>query len=95
MPLLIKASKGTDKEKYAAKVELIKALLAMVPVFTRYDYFMSNEYSIVDCSMSVILHRLPELGIVLPARAKPIMDYAERLFNRTAFKESIGVFEEV
>ena len=89
MPLLSQALRGAEDERYRAKIALVKALLGMVPIFNRYQYFMSNEYSIVDCSMAVILYRLPEMGIVLPERAKPLMSYAQRLFDRPAFQESL------
>ncbi|HBP66646.1 MAG TPA: stringent starvation protein A, partial [Alcanivorax sp.] len=41
-----------------------------------------------------ILWRLPALGIELPPKqAKPLLDYAERLFDRDAFQASLSEAE--
>jgi stringent starvation protein A len=89
MPLLARALQKDGDEQYKAKVELVKLLLSIVPIFNRYEYFMSNDYSIVDCTMSVILYNLPKLGIALPERARPLLNYADKLFQREAFQESL------
>jgi RNA polymerase-associated protein len=39
--------------------------------------------------MSVILYNLPKLGIALPERARPLLNYADKLFQREAFQESL------
>ena len=44
--------------------------------------------------MAPILWRLPEYGIQLPASAKPIMKYADRIFERTSFIENLSEQEE-
>jgi RNA polymerase-associated protein len=51
---------------------------------------MSDDYSLVDISMAVLLWRLPSLGIDLPKSAKPITDYAERILNREMFSDSLS-----
>ncbi len=45
-------------------------LTAIAPAFTQKPYFMSDEYSLVDCCMAPLLWRLPGYGIKLPASAK-------------------------
>ena len=57
-------------------------------------FFLSDDFSIIDCSMAPILWRLPEYGIQLPASAKPIMKYADRIFERTSFIENLSEQEE-
>ena len=58
-------------------------------------YFMSEEFTLVDCCMAPILWRLPELGITLPdnRQTKPLLDYMTRLFERPAFQESLTDLE--
>jgi RNA polymerase-associated protein len=50
---------------------------------------MGEEFTLVDCSLAPILWRLDLWDIDLPRQAKPILDYAERLFARKAFKLSL------
>ena len=89
MSLLVTALGSDENAAYRAKANLVKGLLGIIPIFSRYRYFMSDEFSIVDCTMAVILHRLPELGIQLPPRAKPLEAYAKRLFERPSFQETL------
>ena len=90
MPLLVQALQSEGDEQYQAKVELVKLLLSIIPIFNKYEYFMSDDYSIVDCTMSVILYNLPKLGITLPERASSLINYANKLFKREAFQQSIN-----
>ena len=52
-----------------------------------------EEYSLVDCYMAALLWRLPNAGIELPKQAKPVMQYAQRLFSRPAFNDSLSEIE--
>ncbi|MBF6058420.1 MULTISPECIES: glutathione S-transferase N-terminal domain-containing protein [Thiomicrorhabdus] len=73
-----------------ARRDLLERLIQLIPVFAHKPYFMSEDYSLVDISMAVMLWRLPYLGIELPKTAKPIMDYAEKVLNREMFSESLS-----
>lgn len=55
---------------------------------------MSDEYTLVDCCMAPLLWRLENYGIKLPASAKPLMKYAESLFEREPFKLSLSEHEQ-
>lgn len=68
-------------------------LTAIAGTFTQKPYFMSDEYSLVDCCMAPILWRLSHYEIKLPAAAKPLHAYAARLFARTGFKKSLSEVE--
>ena len=74
----------------AAKKSLQESILSTVEVFSAKPYFLSDEFSLVDCSIAPILWRLPYLGIKLGATAKPIMQYAERVFDRPSFRSSLS-----
>lgn len=79
---------GTEKEATLAKLrkELRDSLLSLSPIFEQKPFFMSDEFSIVDCAMAPILWRLPLLGIELPPKqAKGLLKYCERLFRRDGF----------
>lgn len=83
---ILKGGKGAA----AARKELRDSLISTVPVFSAMEYFMSENFSVVDASIAPLLWRLPMLGIELPpAVAKDINAYAERLFSREAFQQSL------
>jgi len=73
-----------------ARRDLQERLIQLIPVFDHQPYFMSEDYSLVDISMSVLLWRLPSLGIELPKSAKPIVDYSEKVLTRDMFMESLS-----
>lgn len=76
-----------------ARKELKESLLAIAPIFAEMPYFMSEEFTLVDCCVAPILWRLPVMGIELPKQGKPILDYAARLFERESFQESLSEIE--
>ncbi|MDE2092170.1 MAG: glutathione S-transferase N-terminal domain-containing protein [Gammaproteobacteria bacterium] len=76
-----------------AKKLLRESLLAAADAFSVKPYFLSDEFSLVDCSVAPILWRLPRYEIDLPAQARNIGKYAERIFNRPAFKSSLTEIE--
>ena len=57
-------------------------------------YFLSQEFSLVDCTIAPILWRLPQYGIELPEKAQPIIDYANRIFERNSFQVSLSETEQ-
>jgi stringent starvation protein A len=82
------------EEKDAAlnkrRKELREGMIATAPIFNELPFFMSEEFTLVDCVVAPILWRLPILGVDLPAKqAKPLLDYAERLFDRDSFQASL------
>ena len=90
-PLVDKIRANPDDT--AAKTALEGHLLKMAPAFKEMPYFLSQEFSLVDCTIAPILWRLPELGIELPEKAEPVKEYAQRLFQRESFKLSLSEAE--
>lgn len=92
---LIKAIQyGDDAAAATARKELTESLVIIAPIFSEMPYFMSEDFSIVDCCVAPILWRLPALGIELPERqCKPLLDYMERLFDRDSFRASLSEAE--
>ena len=76
-----------------ARKELRDNLTAIAPAFSHKPYFMSDEYSLVDCCMAPLLWRLDYYGVKLPASAKVINEYAKSLFERETFKSSLSQHE--
>ena len=77
-----------------ARKELRESLLAVEPIFSEKPFFMSEEFTLVDCCVAPILWRLPVLGVELPRQGKSILDYAERMFERDSFRESLSEIEK-
>ncbi len=86
---LLSKMKGKGKEAEAARKELLDDLLSIIPVFEAKPYFMSDEFTLVDCSIAPLFWRLPSYGIKLPKQAQPIEEYAQRLFERESFQASL------
>lgn len=88
---------GKNKEAAVkARKELRDSLLTVAPIFIEMPFFMSEEFTIVDCAMAPILWRLDLMDIKLPKtkQSKPLFDYMDRLFERESFKESLTEFEK-
>ena len=89
---------GTASAKTLEKhrKELRESLVAIAPIFGEKPYFMSDEFTLVDCCLAPILWRLPELGIELPntKQTKPLLAYMDLLFGRESFQESLSEQEK-
>jgi len=79
-----------DKKANKPRKMLRESLLAAIPVFAARLFFLSDEFSLVDCAVGPLLWRLPMLGIELPKHAEPIKSYASRLFEREGFQLSLS-----
>lgn len=73
----------------AARIMLRDSLHAVAPIFQEKRFFMSDEFSMVDCAVAPILWRLESYGIQLESHAKPLRKYADRLFARPGFEKSL------
>ncbi len=69
-------------------------LMAISPVFSQFPFFMSAEFSLVDLCMAPLLWRLPRYGVKLAPQAKPLLKYADKLFDRRAFQVSLSPVEQ-
>lgn len=79
----------TEDQKAVARKELLDMLITLLPVFEEMPYFLSEEFTLVDCRIAPLLWRLPVLGIKLPKNAKAIFNYQEKVFKRDAFQASL------
>ena len=73
-----------------ARQELREGILSLAPIFADTPYFMSEEFSLVDCYLAPLLWRLPSYGIELTGQgAKDVKAYMVRVFERKTFQESL------
>lgn len=80
-------AKGSDMQ--ASRVALQESIVAVAPLFKETPFFLSDEFSLVDCAIAPLLWRLGAMGVQLPAEGKPVLAYAERIFEREAFQVSL------
>lgn len=88
-----KILEGTPEEAELARKEILHTFLGIAPIFANKTYFLSDEFTLVDCWLAPLLWRFPLLEIELPPSAKPIQDYAKRVFSRESFRVSLSETE--
>ena len=83
---------GRSREPTLAKArrELTESMIGVAPVFADKPFFMSDEFTLVDCCVAPILWRLKYMGIKLPERqARPMRRYMREIFARASFRGSL------
>ena len=84
---------GTRVEN-AHRKKLKSLLTSSADLFGIQRFFLSDDFTIVDCVIAPILWRLDLFGIELSGNQKSFYSYMERIFSRVAFKESMTEDEE-
>ena len=92
----IMAGDGTPAQLDKMRNELRDSLISIAPIFGEKPFFMSDEFTIVDCCVTPILWRLPIMGIELPKNktTKPLLEYRARLFERESVMASFSEQEK-
>ena len=80
---------GDASESEQGRKELRESLTATAPIFAANKFFMSDEFSLMDCCVAPMLWRLPALGVNLPASAAAVTEYAARIFEWPSFRLSL------
>jgi RNA polymerase-associated protein len=102
-PLLQQIENGLKNDKVTelgkvkfAQEALENSLNGIAPVFAGKEYFMSDEFTLVDCCLAPLLWRLRSLNAQKnkpSALEKPIQLYEERIFTRPSFKTTLNEVE--
>ena len=94
MDALILGEKS-EKEMMKIREELLHEISSIAPTFKEFKFFMSDEFTLVDCCFAPILWRLPSVGIKLPVNRhlKPLIDYQNNVFDRPGFLDSLSSIE--
>jgi len=80
---------GAEKMASKARKTLRDSLASSAEVFAAKPFFLSDDFSLVDATIAPVLWRLKHYRIELPSQASPVMEYAERLFERESFQTSL------
>lgn len=86
-------SLGTRTENSCRK-KLKSALNATADLFSVNKYFLSEDFTIIDCVLGPILWRLDYFKINLTNDHKNMKSYMQRVFDREAFHDSLTEDEE-
>ena len=87
-----KIARGEDVDN--ARKDLADSLLTVAPIFEQKKFFMSDDFTVMDCALAPLLWRLQHYGVELPSAAGALITYAANVFSREAFKESLTEAEE-
>ena len=75
-------------------IDEIKNYLLEIAPMVKDNYFMSEDFGLVDCSLAPLLWRIKSLEFDLAENNKIINEYSERIFDREAFQESLTETEK-
>ncbi len=95
-PLVDSLLRSRSKDQLAnARKQLADGLIAVAPIFADKPFFMSPDFSLLDCCLAPILWRLPVFDIHIPLtrQTQPLLDYMERVFTRESFQASLSDWE--
>jgi RNA polymerase-associated protein len=84
-------SAAQDKARHVIR-ERLEQLSA---IFQKNKYVLGETFSMLDIALAPLLWRLDHYGIVLSKNALPLQKYAERIFARPAYVESLTPSEKV
>jgi RNA polymerase-associated protein len=85
---------GERKPVARAVRALEESIISSADIFAAKRFFLSDEFSLVDCTIAPILWRLPLFGIKLPSQARPINVYMDNVFSRPSFQASLTEQEQ-
>jgi len=82
--------KSADKSRAVIRDNLVQ----IAPVFARQKFMLGEEFSMLDVAIAPLLWRLDHYQIALNKQSAPLLKYAERLFSRQAFIDSMTASEK-
>ncbi len=85
---------GDDAKADKARLTIRDNLTQIVPIFSRQQYLLGDDFSMLDVAIAPLLWRLGHYGIELPNQASPLLKYAERLFSRPLYADAMTPSEK-
>ena len=85
---------ATGKAAEQAARQLKESIIAANERFKMSEYVLSDELSLVDCTLGPLLWRLPHFGVKLGKPGASVEAYAHRIFSRPSFKSSLTQAEK-
>ncbi|HVK56079.1 MAG TPA: glutathione S-transferase N-terminal domain-containing protein [Burkholderiales bacterium] len=85
---------GTPKQQENARNIINEQLTKIGPIFAKQKYILGDEFSILDIAIAPLLWRLSHYQIVIPKQGAPLLQYADRIFSRRSFMNSLTAAEK-
>lgn len=85
---------GTQKAMEKSRTMIRDNLVQIAPIFARQKFILGDEFSMLDVAIAPLLWRLEHYNVTLTKQAAPLLKYAERLFSRQAFIDSMTPAEK-
>ncbi|MBA2689659.1 MAG: glutathione S-transferase N-terminal domain-containing protein [Burkholderiales bacterium] len=85
---------GTAKQQERARFIIRENLTQIAPIFAKQKYMLGEEFSMLDVAVAPLLWRLEHYEIAMTKQAAPLLKYAERIFSRQAFIDSMTAAEK-
>ncbi len=82
-------SASNKKEQDKARATIRDNLGQIAVIFTKQKFMLGDEFSMLDVAIAPLLWRLEHYGVEVSKPMAPILKYAERLFGRQAFIDSM------
>ncbi|MDO9054726.1 MAG: glutathione S-transferase N-terminal domain-containing protein [Gallionella sp.] len=83
--VILQGGKPADK----ARLIIRDSLAQLAQILTKQKFLLGNDFSMLDVAVAPLLWRLEHYGIHMGKEAAPLMKYAERLFSRQGFIDSL------
>ena len=84
---------GVAKSADKARSVIRDNLTQLAHILTKQKFLLGDEFSMLDVAIAPLLWRLDYYGIQMGKDAAPLMKYAERLFSRQGFIDSLTASE--
>jgi RNA polymerase-associated protein len=98
-PMIEKMGNTVDDKVITA---VTNAIYSIVPLLEDSTYFLSNEFSLVDCAMAPLLWRLKSYNVSIEEHSPLLKRYCQNIFSRDSFQVSLsehdihaGVLDEI
>ncbi len=85
--------RGLAKSADKARIVIRDNLTQLAQILTSQKFLLGDEFSMLDVAIAPLLWRLDHYGIQMGKDATPLMKYAERLFSRQGFIDSLTASE--
>ena len=86
---------SNEKSKVdAARKVVTDVLIQISPILGKQPYLLHEEYSMLDVAIAPLLWRLDHYSIKLPSSCAPLLQYANKIFDRPLFEEAMSPAEK-
>ncbi len=85
---------SSQKAMEKSRIMIRDNLVQIAPIFARQKFILGDEFSMLDVAIAPLLWRLEHYNVTLTKQAAPLLKYAERLFSRQAFIDSMTPAEK-